>query len=55
MNERAIIAKIKERHPVANGSLPRDVTKPQQHAFNLIGKLLKHAHKKGKRLKGRWI
>lgn len=57
MNERAIIASLKSNqlYRTVEGSFIRDITDMQQRAANLVGRLLVHAHKKGKRKKGRWI
>ena len=55
MNERDTIIKIQDAYPVSEGTTPLQCTKEQQRAFNLIGKLLLHAHRKGKRRNGRWV
>ena len=55
MNERALIEAVKRAHPIAEGSQPSAMTAKQQHACYVVGKLLIHAHRKGKRKMGRWV
>jgi len=55
MNERKLIESLKASHPIREGSAPREITPDQQRAANAIGKLLNHAHKRGKRKAGKWL
>ena len=55
MNERATIAKIKMWHSIPEGSKPIQATEKQLRTARIIGRLLLHAHKRGKRLKGKWL
>ena len=55
MDERKLIAALNEKYPIREGSKPKDLTPLQQRAANLAGNLLIHAHKRGKRKKGRWL
>lgn len=55
MNERKIIHDLKASYPIREGSTPRAITRDQQRAANIIGKLLNHAHKRGKRKAGKWL
>lgn len=55
MNERATIEALRAAYPIMDGSTPRDITPQQQRAANILGKLLNHAHKRGKRKAGKWI
>jgi len=56
MNERRAIQAINStpRYKVAEGSRPCEITPDQQRAALIVGRLLLHAHKRGKRRKGRW-
>jgi hypothetical protein len=54
MNEKMTIERIHQRHAIAPGSRPWQITESQQRAVNLIGKLLLHAHWKGRRFNGAW-
>lgn len=55
MNERKAIERLKAHYPVKEGSKPSEITEIQQRAVMLIGRLLIHAHRRKKRLKGRWV
>jgi hypothetical protein len=55
MNEHTTIAKLHAAYPIREGSTPLEITPQQQRAANILGKLLNHAHKRGKRKAGKWI
>ena len=55
MDEQILIIRINATHPVREGSTPRDITPQQQKAANCVGRLLKSAHRKGRRRKGAWV
>lgn len=55
MNERASINALRAAYPIREGSTPREITPQQQRAANILGKLLNHAHKRGKRKAGKWL
>lgn len=56
MNERILIQSINasQRYKVPVGSKPGDITKEQQKAAMVVGRLLIHAHRRGKKRKGKW-
>lgn len=55
MNEQRIIAALKKKDTIKTGSKPSEMTPYQQRLANVIGKLLVHAHKRGKRKNNKWI
>lgn len=55
MNEQSIIREIKNKYSIPEGSFPYQITQAQQRAAMITGRLLVHANKRGKRLKGRWV
>lgn len=55
MNERKLIQDLQASYPIREGSTPREITPDQQRVANIIGKLLNHAHKRGKRKAGKWL
>lgn len=57
MNERRAIESMKDNphYRATVGSAPSQITPSQQRAANLIGRLLIHAKKRGKRKNFSWI
>lgn len=54
MNEKMLIALIRDKYPIPDGSSPQEITQEQQRAANVIGRLFCSAHRKGRRKKGAW-
>lgn len=57
MNERRAIEAI-NLHPlyrVQVGAHPGEITPQQQKAAMTVGRLLLHAHRRGKRRQGKWV
>lgn len=55
MNERAAIDRIRVAYRIPEGSRPHQITPEQLRGCYLMGRLLLHAHRRGKRRMGRWV